>query len=68
MIDVPNKGFLKDMQQNLKLKQLLDDAKTTGIKAIVHFTPSEVFNTPEYQQFIESNDPDFNLIVNDSNK
>lgn len=56
------------MQQHGKLKELLDDAKITGIKYIVHFTPSEVFNTPEYQHFIESNEPESNLIVNDSNK
>lgn len=65
---MPNKGFLKELVINEKLKQLMEEMKATGVEVIVHFTPSNVFNTKRYQDFIERVNPNRNLLVNDSNK
>lgn len=68
VVDVPNKGFLKDLATNDKLKTVLEQIKSIGVDVIVHFTPNKVFNTLRYQQFIENVDPKRNLVVNDANK
>ncbi|XP_055306097.1 zinc phosphodiesterase ELAC protein 2-like [Sitodiplosis mosellana] len=68
VVDIPNKGFLKELAINAKLKSQLEKIKATGVEVIVHFTPSKVFNTMRYQDFIERVNPKRNLIVNDSNK
>lgn len=68
MVDVPEEGFLKDLATNEKLKSILEETKATGVEVIVHFTPSKVFNTKRYQDFIEQVNPNRNLIANDINK
>lgn len=68
MIDVANQGFLPHVRSNENLKHLLEDIKSTGIELIVHFTPENVFNTEQYQEFIGKIGAKRQLIVNDRNK
>lgn len=68
VIDVPSPGFLTELQNNEKFKNLLEDAKPTGIELIVHFTPDKVFQSKDYQHFIDSIGAKRQLVVNDSNK
>lgn len=68
MIDVPNDGFLPVLEANEKLKNLLDEFKSTGIEVIVHFTPQNIFNTEIYQHFVRRVGAKRQLIVNDRNK
>lgn len=68
VFDVPNDGFLPDLESNDKLKHLLSATKTTGIEVIVHFTPQNVVNTQKYQHFIRRIGAKRQLIANDGNK
>lgn len=68
VIDVPDIGFLTDLKNDKKLRNILKDTKSTGIELIIHFTPDKVFQSKGYQHFIESIGAKRQLIVNDSNK
>lgn len=68
VLDVPHKGFLKDLATNETLKSLLKQTKSTGVEVVVHFTPNAVFTSLCYQYCIENINPKRNLVVNDSNK
>lgn len=68
VIDVPDIRFLLDLQNNKKLKTILDVTKSTAIDLIIHFTPDKVFKTASYQHFIDSIGAKRQLIVNERNK
>lgn len=68
VIDVPNDGFLTDLQKNEKLTNILEQNKSTGIEMMIHFTPNNVFQSEGYQNFVESVGAKRQLILNDSNK
>lgn len=68
VIDVPNVGFLAELQKNEKLKNPLDENKSTGIEMMIHFTPANVFRIKDYQNFVDSVGAKRQLILNDSNK
>lgn len=68
VLDIPNEGFLSDLTTNKKLTKVLNETKPNGVEVIIHFTPSRVFNTPKYQDFIEKIGARRHLMVNDSNK
>lgn len=68
VIDVPDKAFLMNLQNNKRLEEVLADTKATGIDLIIHFTPEKVSKRLGYQLFIESIGAKRHLVVNDSNK
>lgn len=68
VIDVPNDGFLPALETNEKLKNLLEQTKSTGIEVIVQFTPQNVMNTSQYQHFLRKIGAKRQLIANDRNK
>lgn len=68
VIDVPNVGFLTDLQKNEKLTNILEGNKSTGIEMMIHFTPKDVFQNEGYQNFVDSVGAKRQLILNDSNK
>ncbi|XP_031635353.1 ribonuclease Z, mitochondrial-like [Contarinia nasturtii] len=67
IVDVPHKGYLKDLKTNIKLKSLLHESKLPNVELIIHFTPKDVFETSRYQYFIKSINPKRNMILNDMN-
>lgn len=68
VIDIPDRRFLQHLQNNKELKHILEETKSTGIELIIHFTPEKIFQSKDYQRFIDSIDAKRHLIANDSNK
>lgn len=57
---------LNDFTSNERLQKLLDDIKPARLDFIIHFTPSSVFGTKQYQDFMEQIDAKRHSIQNET--
>lgn len=68
VLDLPNKNYLHNIESNRKLLDPLEEISANlGFDFITHFSPSDVVETPTYQQFMRSVRTKKHMAVNESN-
>lgn len=53
MVDIPSKAYLDDFIENKHFHDLLEEKKVTNLDFIAHLSAVPIFETNQYQQFIE---------------
>lgn len=69
VIDVPSSEYLADLENNQLLNDHISEIQShIGMEFVAHFAPSEIINTPQYQQFMRRTKAKRHLALNDINK
>lgn len=66
VLDIPSSDYLHELNKNTKLLNYISTKRSTEL--IVHFSPPNIFNDQEYQQFLQNINPNRNWLINETNQ